>query len=128
MIKKIKNITILTVDKEHIRLANKKMYKIIDTITIIVLEKFDDIHKFLNPIPVSVTNNELIRYLALSTKYKYRFCVKGLLFTAAFTNNTEVIDLTTNSIADAQTGIINRKDYKVVGQINLYEIENWHKI
>ena len=104
------------------------MYKIIDTITIIGLEKFDDIHKLLNAISISVTNNELIGYLALSTKYKCRFCIKGLLFTAAFTNNTQVIHLITNGIADAQTGIINGKDHKILGQINLYEIENWHKI
>ena len=54
------------------------MYKIIDTITIIGLERFTEYTR-LNPISISVRNNDLIGYLALSRKYKYRFIPKELI-------------------------------------------------
>ena len=63
------------------------MYKIINTNTTIGLERFTEYTR-LNPISISVTNNDLIGYLDLSRKYKCRFIPEGLLFSAAFTNDT----------------------------------------
>ena len=103
------------------------MYKIIDTTTIIGLGRFTEYTR-INPISISVTNNNLIGYLALSRKYKYRFIIKGLLFTAAFTNGKQVIHLISNGISDAKTSVINGKVVQSLGQINLVETEHWNKM
>ena len=65
--KKLKNITIVSVDREEVCRLKENMYKIIDTITIIGLGRFTEYTR-LNLISISVTNNDLIGYLALSRK------------------------------------------------------------
>ena len=121
--KKNKNITIASVDREEVHRLKENMYKITDTITIIGLERFTEYTR-LNPISISVTNNDLIRYLALSRKYKYRFIPKRFLLSAAFTNDTQVIHLISNGISDAKISVINRKFVQLLGQINLFDVES----
>ena len=99
------------------------MCKIIYTVTIIGLERFTEYTR-LNPISISVRNNDLIRYLALSKKYKYRFIPKELLFSATFTNDRQVIHLISNGLSDAKTSVINGKVVQSLRQINLFEIEH----
>ena len=81
---KIKHITNVSVDKDKTEMNNT-----IDTINITGLESFSN-YTHLNPISITVSNNELIRYLAYSKKYKYRFIPTGLLFSASFTNDTQL--------------------------------------
>ena len=119
---KIKHITIVCVDKDK-----TEMNTIIDTINITGLESFSNYIR-LNPISITVSNNELIRYLPYSKRYKYRFIPRGLLFSASFTNDTQVIHLVCDGLSDAKSPILNGKIYKTLGQINLYEIENWQKL
>ena len=120
---KIKHITIVAVDKDKREMNNN----IIDTMNITGLQSFSNYTR-LNPISISVSNNELICYLAYSKRYKYRFVPKGILFSASFTNDTQVIHLICNGLSDAKSSILNGKVYKTLGQINLNEIENWEKL
>ena len=119
---KIKHTTIVSADKDKTEMNN-----IIDTINITGLETFSNYTR-LNPISITVSNNELICYLAYSKRYKYKFIPRGRLFSASFTNDTQVIHLICDGLSDAKSSILNGKVYKTLGQINLNEIKNWQKL
>ena len=88
------------------------MNNIIDTINVTGLETFSDYTR-LNHISITVSNNELIRYLAYSKRYKYRIIPIGLLlFSASFTNDTQVIHLICDGLSDPKLSILNGKVYK----------------
>ena len=103
------------------------MFEIVDTINIIGLESFSNYTR-LNPITITITNNDLIGYLSQSKKYKYRLIPRGLLFDSRIINDTQVIHVTCNGLSDAKFSVLNGKIYKTLGQINLYEIQNWEKL
>ena len=103
------------------------MFENVDTINILGLESFGN-YTQLNLITITVTNNDLIGYLLQSKKYKYRLIPRGLLFYSRIINDTQVIHVTCDGLSDAKLSVLNGKIYKTLGQINLYEIENWEKL
>ena len=103
------------------------MFENVDTINILGLESFGNYTR-LNLITITVTNNDLIGYLLQSKKYKYRLVPRGLLFYSRIINDTQVIHVTCDGLSDAKLSVLNGKIYKTLGQINLYEIENWEKL
>ena len=121
---KVKHITIVCVDVDK---DKTEMNTIIDAINITGLESFSNYTR-LNPISITFNNNELIRYLTYSKRCKYRFIPRGLLFSASFTNDTQVIHLICDGLSGAKSSVLNGKIYKTLGQINLCEIENWEKL
>ena len=115
---KIHNITILTMPARK-----RKPYSLIDSIHIIGFENFNAYEK-LNPITITIENNDLIGYLH-NKKYSYRFTLNSVLFSAAFTEETDVIHLTCSGLNDAHYSLINKKLLKSLGQINVSEISNF---
>ena len=123
---KIKNITIVSVHVNR-NILKEKMFDVVDTVSIIGLESFDNYTR-LNPISITVSNNDLIGYLTQSKKYKYRLIPRGLLFGSNIVNDTQVIHVTCDGLSDAKLSILNGKVYKTLGQINLSQIVSWENL
>ena len=70
--------------------------------------------------------NKIIETLSSYKKYKFRFIIKILLFSANLQVNTfhGVIFRTCGGLAEAKTALINSKLYKILGVICLLEIKD----
>ena len=102
-------------------------YEINDHEKIGGLQNFDRYDK-LNPVEISVRDSGVITYLSRYQRYKCRFIIDNLLFSSALTNDTNVIFVSCNGLNEAKESLINGKLFKILGVINLTEIEFWNKI
>ena len=114
---KVHNINVIMIPQ------NRKKYTLVDSIKIIGFHSFG-IDK-LNPISISIENNELISHLSINKNYKYRLTVNSVLLSSSIKNETEIIHLSAIGLTDARYSLINNKLLKSLGQINLTEVENF---
>ena len=125
---KVTNFSILATRQQN-RVGNKRTmpYEIIDHVKISGLQNVDRYDK-LNPVEICVRDSGVITYLSRYRRYKYRFIVDNLLFSSVPTNDTNVIFVSCNGLNEAKESLINGKLFKILGVINLTEIEFWNKI
>ena len=60
-------------------------------------------------VEVTIDSNKVIETLFNYQKYKFRFIIESLLFITNLQNNTDVIFITSNSLTEAKTALINSK-------------------
>ena len=125
---KVTNFSILSA-REKKKVSNKRRMpcEIIDQIRIGRLQNFGMYDK-INPVDISIRDSEVNSFLARFRQYKYRIVIYNLLFCSAPTNNTNVIFVSCNGLNEAKELVINGKQYKTLGVINLVEIEHWDKV
>ena len=114
---KVHNINVIMIPQ------NRKKYTLVDSIKIIGFHSFG-IDK-LNPISISIENNDLISRLSINKNYKFRLTVNSVLLSSSIKNETEIIHLSAIGLTDARYSLINNKLLKSLGQINLTEVENF---
>ena len=124
---KIKNVTTVATSRWNKVGQKRKMYKIIDTVHIIRLENFEKYDK-LNPITITLNDNDLLWYLGRFSKYKHRVIINNLLFSASCSNQTQVIHVTANRLTDANVTLLNGKVVKSLGQLSLNKVEEWGRV
>ena len=114
---KIHNINVVMVPQ------NRKRYTLVDSVKIIGFHSFG-VDK-LNPISISIENNDLISHFSTEKNYKFRLTINSVLLSSSIKNETEIIHLSAIGLTDARYSLINNKLLKSLGQINLTEIENF---
>ena len=82
----------------------------------------------LNPVEVSIQNNEVNVYLNRFSRYKYRLTINNLLFSSSLTNDTNVISVSRNGLNDVRDNLVNGKNIKALGVVNINQIESWEKL
>ena len=60
-------------------------------------------------VEVTIDSNKVIETLFNYQKYKFRFIIESLLFITNLQNNTDVIFITSDSLTEAKTALINSK-------------------
>ena len=120
------NFGILCTEKNKIGGKRIMANEIIDTITIIGIQKIE--HAYLNPIQIHIKSESIIRRLLLKKNNKYRFILKSLIFSSNVTNNTDSIFLLSDGLNDAKKIFINNKLEYGIGVCYLSEINNWETI
>ena len=73
----------------------------IDEIKSMGLQSFNQYDK-LNPVEVSIQNNEVNVYLNRFSRYKYRLIINNLLFSSSMINDTNVIFVSCNGLNNAR--------------------------
>ena len=74
--------------------------EIVDTVHILGMQDFNDYGRLIL-VEVTIDANKIIETLSSYKKYKFRFIIKSLLLSTNLQNNTEVIFITCNSLAEA---------------------------
>ena len=125
---KVTNFSILSARKKK-KVSNKRRMpcEIIDQIKIGRLQNFGMYDK-INPVDISIRDSEVNSFLARFRQYKYRIVIYNLLCCSAPTNNTNVIFVSCNGLNEAKELLINGKQFKTLGVINLVEIEHRDKV
>ena len=82
--------------------------EIVDTIRIFGLQNFYNYSR-LNPIEITIDSNSIIEMLSKYKRYKFRFIIESLQFSARVQNDTEVIFITCDSLTEAKNVLINSK-------------------
>ena len=114
---KVHNINVIMIPQ------NKKRYTLVDSVKIIGFHSFG-VDK-LNPISISIENNDLISHFSTNKNYKFRLTVNSVLLSSSIKNESEIIHLSSIGLTDAKYSLINNKLIKSLGQINLTEVENF---
>ena len=124
----IRNFAILTLKRNN-RVGQKRQmsYEIVNKFYVGRLKKLDQYTR-LNPIDISIDNNEIISLLTRYKKHQYRLIITSLLFSSSFTDELNVIFISCSGLNDAIKALINGKLYKMLGVINLSEIYNLENI
>ena len=120
----MRNFAILTLKRNN-RVGQKRQmsYEIVNKFYVGRLKKLDRYTR-LNPIGISIDNNEIISLLTRYKKHQYRLIITSLLFSSSFTDEPNVIFISCSGLNDTIKALINRKLYKMLGVINLSEIYN----
>ena len=79
--------------------------EIIDTIRILGIQDKD--HDSLNPINISISSDTVIQELTKYRKYRYRFALESLLFSSNIENETDVILVSCDGLANVKEALIN---------------------
>ena len=121
------NLGILTTDKTGIGQKRKMELEIVNEIPIIGIQNLE--FNVLNPIYVTINSDEIISKLRLYKNNKFRFVLNNLVFSSNLTNQTDVIIVAVNGLADAKQALI-IKDKKptlksILGICFLNEIPEW---
>ena len=82
--------------------------EIVDTIRIFGLQNFYNYSR-LNPIEITIDSNSIIEMLSKYKRYKFRFIIESLQFSARVQNDTEVIFITCDSLKEEKNVLINSK-------------------
>ena len=98
---------------------NTRRYTLVDSVKIIGFHSFG-VNK-LNPISITIDNNDLISYFNNDKNYKFRLTVNSVLLSSSIKNEAEIIHLNAIGLTDARYSLINNKLLKSLGQINLTE-------
>ena len=80
----------------------------VDEIKIMGLQSFNQYDK-LNPVEVSIQNNEVNVYLNRFSRYKYCLIINNLLFSSPLTNGANVIFVSCNGLNYARDTLVNGK-------------------
>ena len=99
--KKIHNINIIMI------LQEKKRYTLVESVKIIGFHNFG-VEK-LNPISITIENNDLISLFNANKNYKFRLTVKSVLLSSNIKNEAEIIHLSAIGLTDATYSLINNK-------------------
>ena len=73
-------------------------------------------------------NNEVNVYLNRFSSYKYCLIINNLLFSSSLTNDTNVIFVSCNGLNDVRDNLVNGKNIKVLGVVNINQIESLEKL
>ena len=110
--------------KFSILLSSKKKK---DELKIVGLQTFDRYEK-LNPVEISIKDSEINTFLYRFRRYKYCLRINNLLFSSSLAKETNVIFVSCNGLTDAKETIVNAKSIKVLGVVNINQIESWDKL
>ena len=94
---------------------------------IVGLQTFDRYEK-LNPVEISIKDSEINTFLYRFMRYKYCLRINNLLFSSSLAKETNVIFVSCNGLTDAKETIVNAKSIKVLGVVNINQIESWDKL
>ena len=74
---------------------------------------------------IELEDDRIINILEKHKNAKYRLTPLGHLFPASVKNNKEQIFITCRELNDVKKSLINGKIYRLIGIIDLNEINNW---
>ena len=92
------------------------MHEIVDIVQILGLQNLNG-YDHLNPTEITIDSNKIIEMLSSYIKYKFRFIIESLLFSANLQNNIDVIFITCGALIEAKTALINSKLHKMLGVV-----------
>ena len=125
---KITNISnLLSTIKNRIGKKREMPVDVVDEIKIMGLQSFNQYDK-LNPVEVSIQNNEVNVYLNRFSCYKCSLIINNLLFHSSLTNDINVIFVSCNGLYDARNALVNGKKIKALGVVNINQIESWENL
>ena len=117
------NFGILTAEKKR-KIGDKRiMTKIIDSFTILGIQKLE--YSYLNPVHINIKSENIIRKLMSNKNNKYKFILKSLIFSSNILNDTDVIFLISSGLSDAKKVFIDDKLESAIGVCYLSEVKDW---
>ena len=121
------NLSILTTEKTGIGQKRKMELEIVDEIPILGIQNSE--FNVLNPIYISINSDNIISRLRLYKNNKFRFVLNNLVFSSNLTNQTDVIIVAVNGLADAKQALIIKDNKPILestlGVCFLNEIPEW---
>ena len=88
------------------------------------MTKIVDQHQKFHLLDINMTSNKIINELIKYKRVKYRFLIVNFSFSLSIRNDTIVLFTTYNRLNDAKAALINGKEHKILGVINLFQIKN----
>ena len=117
------NFGILTAEKKR-KIGEKRiMTEIIDSFTILGIQKLE--YSYLNPVHINIKSENIIRKLMSNKNNKYKFILKSLIFSSNILNDTDVIFLISSGLSDAKKVFIDDKLESAIGVCYLSEVKDW---
>ena len=121
------NLSILTTEKTGIGQKRKMELEIVNEIPILGIQNSE--FNVLNPIYISINSDDIISRLRLYKNNKFRFVLNNLVFSSNLTNQTDVIIVAVNGLADAKQALIIKNNKptleSTLGICFLNEIPEW---
>ena len=122
------NLSILTTEKTGIGQKRKMKVEIVDEIPILGIQNSE--FNVLNPIYISINSDNIISKLQLYKNNRFRFVLNNLVFSSNLTNQTDVIIIAVNGLADAKQALIIKDNKPILestlGVCFLNEILEWN--
>ena len=122
------NLSILTTEKTGIGQKRKMELEIVDEIPILGIQNSE--FNVLNPIYISINSDNIISRIRLYKNNKFRFVLNNLVFSSNLTNQTDVIIVAVNGLADAKQALIIKDNKPILegtlGVCFLNEIPEWN--
>ena len=117
------NFGILTAEKKRKIGGKRIMTEIIDSFTILGIQKLE--YSYLNPVHINIKSENTIRKLMSNKNNKYKFILKSLIFSSNILNDTDVIFLISSGLSDAKKVFIDDKLESAIGVCYLSEVKDW---
>ena len=121
------NLSILTTEKTGIGQKRKMKVEIVDEIPILGIQNSE--FNVLNPIYISINSDNIISKLQLYKNNRFRFVLNNFVFSSNLTNQTDVIIIAVNGLADAKQALIIKDNKPILestlGVCFLNEILEW---
>ena len=117
------NFGILTAEKKRKIVEKRIMTEIIDSFTILGIQKLE--YSYLNPVHINIKSENIIRKLMSNKNNKYKFILKSLIFSSNILNDTDVIFLISSGLSDAKKVFIDDKLESAIGVCYLSEVKDW---
>ena len=73
-------------------------------------------------------NSEINTFLSRFSRNKYCLIIDSSLFSSSLTKKTNLIFVSCNGLTDAKETVVNGKSIKVLGVVNINQIESWDKL